>query len=410
KPALTRIDQQVDFDWNAAAPVPEVKASAFGVRWTGTITPPVAGKYEFSFHLANCYPCGAAEMLRVFLDGKQVSEQPVAAKEFRASGMEPFVLDLSDGKSHDLKIEYTHHAPLFGAGISLNWRPPVETQRAEAVNVAKQSDVVIAFVGLSPELEGEEMQVHVEGFDGGDRSEIELPSVQKEMLEAVASTGKPTVVVLMNGSALAVDWAREHAAAVLEAWYPGEEGGEAIANTLAGDNNPAGRLPITFYAGTNELPPFDDYSMTQRTYRYFTGTSLWGFGYGLSYSKFKWSNVKLSAEKLTAGEPLTMDAEVENTSAIRGDAVSEIYLKAPASATAPIHTLVGFVRTPLNGHERQRVRVVIDPRSLSTVAADGTRSIEAGEYSIFVGGAQPGADSGGVTKQFTIVGQKELPR
>lgn len=150
--------------------------------------------------------------------------------------------------------------------------------------------------------------------------------------------------------------------------------------------------------------------MAKRTYRYFAGTTLWGFGYGLSYSKFNWSDVKLSAEKLNAGEPLTVDVEVENTGAAKGDAVSEIYLKAPASATAPIHSLVGFVRTPLAAHARQRVHVVIDPRSLSTVAADGKRSIEAGEYSLFIGGTQPGADEGGVTKQFTIVGTKELPR
>jgi beta-glucosidase len=237
-----------------------------------------------------------------------------------------------------------------------------------------------------------------------------LPAVQQEMLKAVAATGKPVIVVLMNGSALAVKWAKENAAAVLEAWYPGEEGGAAIADTLAGDNNPAGRLPITFYAGTKELPPFDDYSMADRTYRYFKGSTLWGFGYGLSYSTFRWSDVKLSADKLTAGEPLMLDVEVENTGTAKGDAVSEIYLKAPASATAPIHSLVGFVRTPLDGHARQHVHVVIDPRSLSTVAADGKRSIEPGDYTLFVGGAQPGADDAGVTKQFIIVGTKELPR
>ena len=400
KPVVTRVDQQVDFDWDAAAPVPGVKATAFSVRWTGTITPPVAGKYEFSFRRE-------AEGVRVFLDGKQVTQEQAQKHSHR---VEPFVLDLSDGHAHDLRIEYTHHTPLFDAGISFDWKPPVEAELAEAVKVAKQADVVVAFVGLSPNLEGEEMPVHVDGFDGGDRTEIELPAVQKEMLESVAATGKPVVVVLMNGSALAVKWAKENAAAVLEAWYPGEEGGAAIANTLAGDNNPAGRLPITFYTGTKELPPFDDYSMADRTYRYFKGTTLWGFGYGLSYSKFKWSDVKLSSEKLTAGEPLTLDAEVENTGSAKGDAVSEIYLKAPESATAPIHSLVGFVRTSLDGHARQHVHVVIDPRNLSTVVADGKRSIEAGEYTLFVGGAQPGADEDGVTKQFTIVGSKQLPR
>lgn len=402
KPVVTRVDQQVDFDWDAAAPVPGVKATAFSVRWTGTITPPVPGKYEFSFRRE-------AKGVRVFLDGKQVTEEQAQGKK-HSRRAQPFVLDLSDGQPHDLRIEYTHQTPLFDAGISFDWKPPVEAERTEAVKAAEQADVVVAFVGLSPNLEGEEMPVHVDGFDGGDRTEIELPAVQQEMLKAVTATGKPVIVVLMNGSALAVKWAKENAAAVLEAWYPGEEGGAAIADTLAGDNNPAGRLPITFYAGTKELPPFDDYSMANRTYRYFKGTTLWGFGYGLSYSKFKWSDVKLSTEKLTAGEPLTLDAEVENTSAATGDAVSEIYLKAPASATAPIHSLVGFVRTPLAGHSRQHIHVMIDPRNLSTVAMDGKRSIEPGEYTLFVGGTQPGTDDNGVTKQFTIVGSKELPR
>jgi beta-glucosidase len=369
------------------------------VRWTGTITPPTPGQYKFSFRRD-------AQNVRVFLDGKQVLGQPVQPTR----KMQPFELDLSDGKAHDLRIEYWHGTKLSGAGLSLSWMPPVETERAQAVKAAKQADVVVAFVGLSPNLEGEEMPVHVEGFDGGDRTDIELPQVQKQMLEAVAATGKPVVVVMMNGSALAVKWAKEHAAAILEAWYPGEGGGTAIANTLAGDSNPAGRLPVTFYAGTNELPPFDDYSMATRTYRYFTGTALWGFGYGLSYTTFQWSNVKLSTEKLKAGEPLTVDAEVENTGARKGDAVSEIYLKAPASATAPVRSLVGFVRTPLNAHTRQHIHVTVDPRSLSTVSADGKRRITAGEYTLFIGGTQPSEAKGGVTRQFTIVGEKELPR
>ena len=150
--------------------------------------------------------------------------------------------------------------------------------------------------------------------------------------------------------------------------------------------------------------------MTNRTYRYFTGEPLWGFGYGLSYSDFKWSNVKLSAANLKAGEPLTVDADVKNTSAMKGEAVSEIYLKAPASAGAPRHALVGFVRTPLNGMQQQHIHVVIDPRSLSTVSADGNRSVEPGEYTVFVGGAQPGKDSSGASQGFTITGRKKLPR
>ena len=409
-PVLTRLDEQVNFDWNAASPAPSLKASAFGVRWTGTITMPKPGKYPFSFQLAHCYPCGDAEMLRVFLDGKPVSEQPVEQKESRRSGMEPFELSFSDTQPHELRIEYSHRARLFGAGLTFNWKPPIDALRDEAVAVAKQADVAVVFVGLSPELEGEEMPIHVEGFDGGDRTTIELPAVQQQMLEAVAATGKPVIVVLMNGSALAAKWAKDHAAAVLEAWYPGEEGGTAIANTLAGDNNPAGRLPVTFYAGTSQLPAFDDYSMANRTYRYFTGEPLWGFGYGLSYSNFEWSNVRLSKTKLAAGESLTVDADVKNTGEAKGDAVSEIYLKAPASTGAPRHALVGFVRTPLNGMQQQHIHVVIDPRSLSSVAADGKRSIEPGAYSVFIGGAQPNGDSGEAAHGFTITGRKELPR
>jgi beta-glucosidase len=400
----------VDFDWNSASPSPSLKASAFGVRWTGSITPPKPGDYEFSFALAHCYPCGDEERVTVFLDGKKVTGQEVAPHEFRPNGLKPFTLSLADAQPHELRIEYSHQAPLFGAGLSFNWKPPIETEREEAVNAAKQADVAVIFVGLSPELEGEEMPVHVAGFDGGDRSAIELPAVQQQLLEAVAAKGKPVIVVMLNGSALAAKWAKEHAAAILEAWYPGEEGGTAIANTLAGDNNPAGRLPVTFYAATDQLPPFDDYALTNRTYRYFTGTPLWGFGYGLSYTNFKWSNIKLSTAKLAAGEPLMVDADVKNTGPMKGDAVSEIYLRAPTSPNTPIHALVGFVRTPLDTGELQHVHVVIDPRSLSTVAADGKRSIKAGEYSIFLGGAQPGASDAGIARRFAIVGEKDMPR
>jgi len=214
--------------------------------------------------------------------------------------------------------------------------------------------------------------------------------------------------VLMNGSALAVKWAKEHANAILEAWYPGEEGGTAIAATLAGESDPSGRLPVTFYAGTDELPAFDDYSMSHRTYYYFDGTTLWGFGYGMSYTSFKWSGLKLSSSSLQAGDALTLDASVANTGARGGDAVSEVYLKAPGEG-APRHALVGFSRTSLAAGKSAPVHIVIDPRSLSTVDDSGKRSIVAGEYTVFLGGTQPG-ESEGVSAKFTVTGTKELPR
>jgi beta-glucosidase len=320
------------------------------------------------------------------------------------------MLQFADTKPHAIRIEYTHKARLFGAGITLNWKPNIEAERNAAVAVAKQSDVIVAFVGLSPELEGEEMPVHIDGFDGGDRTSIELPAVQQKLLEAVATTGKPLIVVLMNGSAIAADWAKEHANAIVEAWYPGEEGGTAIANVLTGTTNPAGRLPVTFYASTKDLPPFEDYSMANRTYRYFRGTPLWAFGEGLSYSKFKWTNLKLSSKSLEAGSPLTVDADVENIAGPAGDAVGELYLAPLAEQLASRLALIGFQRVTVAPHAKSHVRFVIDPRSLSTVDANGVRTIRAGDYTLNLGGSQPGGANDTISTSFAIRGNKELPR
>jgi len=410
-PSMTRVDQQVAFDWDAATPDKSISPSHFGVRWTGTIQVPVAGDYVFSVSLAHCYPCGDAESLKVYVDDKSLSDQPVPASEYRSSGLQPFTLHFVDAKPHAFRIEYTHKAKLFGAGITLSWMPPIDAEREAAIEAAKQADVVVAFVGLSPELEGEEMPVHVQGFDGGDRTSIELPAVQEKMLEAVAATGKPLVVVLMNGSALAVDWAKKHANAIVEAWYPGEEGGKAIADALTGKTNPAGRLPITFYASTKDLPPFDDYSMAGRTYRYYAGTPLWGFGYGLSYSTFKWTNLKLSAASIKAGDPMLVDADVENMSDRAGDAVSELYLTPPAEPTSPRLALVGFDRLTLDPHAKQHVHFMVDARTLSTVDGKGVRAVRAGDYVLHLGGTQPtDAGDGSVSAGFRVLGNEELPR
>lgn len=409
-PAMTRVDEQVEFDWNSASPDKSVDASHFGVRWTGTIEVPAAGDYPFSFTLAHCYPCGDAESVKLFFDDKPLTDQPVAASESRPSGLKPFTLHFEDTRPHAIRVEYTHKARLFGAGITLNWKPSIDAERAAAIAAAKQADVVLAFVGLSPELEGEEMPVHVEGFNGGDRTSIELPAVQQKMLEALAGTGKPLVVVLMNGSALAVDWAKQHANAIVEAWYPGEEAGTAIANVLTGVTNPAGRLPVTFYAGTRDLPSFDDYSMSNRTYRYFDGTPLWGFGYGLSYSKFKWTNLRLSTKMLDAGSPLTVEADVENVTGPAGDAVSELYLTPPTAPTSPQLALVGFERVTLAPHAKQHVRFVVDARALSTVDANGARAVRPGEYTVHLGGTQPAEGGESIAGSFSIRNSKELPR
>jgi len=291
----------------------------------------------------------------------------------------------------------------------LNWEAPAQAQLDEAVTQATQADVVIAFVGLSPDLESEESRIDIDGFRGGDRTRIELPASQQKLLETIAATGKPLVVILQSGSSVALSWAKDHANAVLAAWYPGVEGGTAIRRTLDGTNNPAGRLPVTFYAGTKDLPAFTDYSMKNRTYRYFTGQPLWGFGYGLSYTKFTYGPVKLSAESLKAGDPITATVTVTNAGTVAGDEVVEAYVKTP-QADGPRHSLVAFERVRLTPGASRQVSLKIDPRSLSSVDEQGNRSILEGKYALTVGGAQPEETQAKSEAVFTVNGTAALPK
>jgi beta-glucosidase len=409
EPVLTRIDKQVDFNWSAASPGPGVPANDFGVRWTGTIAVPKPGDYPMEVGRVRCYQCNDRETFTVWLDGREVATAGTDDREHRWSNKGPiFHLKFSDTEPHTIRVDYSHHSVLFGAGVTLNWVPPVNALRENAVQLAQQSDVVVAFMGLSPNLEGEEMSVQVPGFSGGDRTAISLPDPQQQLLHALAATGKPLVVVLMNGSALAVDWAQQHAQAILEAWYPGEAGGQAIAETLDGKNDPGGKLPITFYASLDQLPSFTDYSMKNRTYRYFHGKPLYEFGYGLSFTRFDYRDVRVSDTNLKAGDPLIVEADVQNTGPVAGDTVSELYLIPPQNGINPLRELEGFRRLHLKPGESQHVKFTLDPRRLSLVDAGGKRSVQPGTYTVFVGGNQP-TGKVGQTAQFTIHGVKALP-
>ncbi len=407
KPAFTRVDPQVQFDWNASSPVPGIGMKGFSVRWTGTLTPPGPGRYIFGIEEPNCFPCEDHEAFELYIDGKRV----LSGHSFnRQAALPTYTVDFAGSRPHQLRLDYSHRSPLFGAGITLNWKPPVAIERDQAVKMVKMADVAVAFVGLSPHLEGEEMPLEIPGFAGGDRTTLSLPPVQKELLTALAATGKPLVVVLMNGSALAVDWVQQHAAAILEAWYPGEAGGTAIAETLAGKSNPAGRLPLTFYTSVNQLPPFEDYSMANRTYRYFRGQPLYRFGYGLSYSRFSFSHLHLSTSSVAAGSPLVVTAEVQNISRVPGDEVAELYLKYPPAHSAPLLALKGFTRIHLAAGESRRVTFNLTPRDLSTVTEQGQRRVEPGTYSISVGGGEPVSGVAYVRGSFQIAGEMSLPR
>ncbi|MEO6817319.1 MAG: glycoside hydrolase family 3 C-terminal domain-containing protein [Edaphobacter sp.] len=428
RPVAVNTEPEVQYDWRDAVPNPEIHTHNYSVRWTGKMTAPAAGKYTFIFEGGPNFPYSPTESYRFVLDGKALSEgslgggtlnmgaftiakgaSPTAPPVMIGSRPARIEVTFSDTKPHDFQLEYSHYGDRAGGSAVLKWETPPQVQIDEAVAAAKASDVVLAFVGLSPQLEGEEMPIKIKGFDGGDRTSIDLPDSQKQMLEAVAATGKPVIVVSLSGSALALSWAKEHAAAILQAWYPGVAGGTAIARTLAGENNPAGRLPITFYASTNDLPAFTDYSMKNRTYRYFTGMPLWGFGYGLSYSNFRYGAVKLSSSTVAAGQPITATVSVTNTSARAGDEVVEAYLKTP-QVDGPERSLVGFQRFHLKAGESREVSLKLSPRSLSSVDDKGQRSILAGEYHLIVASSQPSETVHKSEVSFNIHGTIELPK
>jgi len=278
--------------------------------------------------------------------------------------------------------------------------------REDAVEAARRADAVVLFLGLSPRLEGEEMPVSVPGFAGGDRTDIALPAPQQDLLEAVVATGRPVVLVLLNGSALGATWAAEHVPAIVEAWYPGQAAGTAIAAVLFGDANPAGRLPVTFYRSIEQLPPFADYRMEGRTYRYFRGEVLFPFGHGLSYTRFAYRDLSVGAvhpgvaqaggaaigtAQVRAGDSVAVSVEVENAGSVAGEEVVQLYLTdAAASVPVPIRSLVGFQRIALQPGERRRVTFTLAPRQLSVIDAAGRRSVEPGAFVVSVGGKQPG--------------------
>jgi beta-glucosidase len=292
--------------------------------------------------------------------------------------------------------------------MHLIWGKTPRTVDPAAIEAAKKADVVVTVVGITSELEGEEMPVNEPGFIGGDRTSIDLPKPEQDLLEALASAGKPMVVVLTNGSALAVNWAKDHANAMIEAWYPGEEGGTAIAQTLSGKNNPAGRLPVTFYTGVEQLPHFEDYSMKGRTYRYFEGTPLFPFGYGLSYTTFSYSDVKVP-NQVAAGSPLVAEATITNTGKMAGDEVAQLYLTFPKVAGAPLKALRGFQRIHLEPGAKQTVKFELNPRDMSMVTEAGDPVVAEGAYTLSIGGGQPGTAAPVVTGNFNVQGTQKLP-
>jgi len=367
------------------------------IQWNGFLTPTETGEFRIGLRFQGGFAS-------VFVDGKQI------AQGWGGSEVETKVgrVHLEQGKKVAIKVNYS-----LGNGelkvAQLIWSKYDPRPSPDAIEAAKNSDVVIAVLGITSELEGEEMPVDEEGFKGGDRTSLDLPKPEQELLEAVSATGKPVVLVLANGSALSVNWAKQHVNAILESWYAGEEGGAAIAETLSGKNNPAGRLPVTFYTGVEQLPPFGDYSMNDRTYRYFKGKPLYPFGYGLSYTTFSYSGLTLPKNPIKAGDPLVMDVTVTNTGKRDGDEVAQVYLSFPNVAGAPLRALRAFKRVHLKPGESQKLRFELQERDLSMVSEAGEPMIAEGQYSVSVGGGQPDTGAPTVIGRFQVKGTKKLP-
>lgn len=408
-PRVVRTDRVVNFDWDRTAPAPGLDPSRYGVRWTGALVPPGPGEYALVVGVARCFDCKGHDPVRLWVDDKLVVDDDGSGKAVEA------VLNFADARPRKIRLELSHTGE--DQGVRLQWRAPAAPQLAEAVKAVSEADVVVAMVGLSPDVEGEALQIAVPGFDGGDRTDIALPAPQRRLLETLAATGKPLVVVLTSGGAIELDWAKTHADAILAAWYPGQSGGTALAETLAGLNNPSGRLPVTFYRSARDLPPLIEYAMKGRTYRYFDGEPTYPFGHGLSYTRFDYGQATVSKATLKAGEALVVEAEVANVGARAGDEVVQAYLVPPKpedyrgrqADRLLLRTLVGFDRVSLKPGERRKVRFTISPRDLSQVARNGGRAVVPGRYTLFVGGGQPG-QAAGQSVSFTIQGRQELPR
>ncbi len=363
--------------------------------WTGFLVPPESGTYLLGIRGPNG---------ELKFDGKVLVQQ-----RHKPWGTRSELVPVKLQKGQRYPIRVTGEAQLL-SGIELLWQPISLQPEADLAAATAQADVIIAAVGLTSDLEGEEMKVELEGFSGGDKTSIDLPADQRKLLDLAYKTGKPLIVVLMNGSTLDLSWAKEHAAAIIEAWYPGQAGGLALGNVIAGKANPAGRLPLTFYRSVADLPPFSDYSMRGRTYRYFAGEPVYAFGDGLSYSTFAYDAVKVEPIDGVAENGLRVTTTVTNTSQRVGEEVAQLYLDPPEFDGAPRLALRSFDRFELKPGERKSLVFELSPRDLSFVTRDGVRQIFAGEHRLTIGSRQPSHNSAQEqSAAFTIAKTVRLP-
>jgi beta-glucosidase len=382
KPVFTKVDTNMVQYWDINSPGKGIPNDFFSVRWSGYITPPETGNYILGII--------TDDRGRMYFDGKMVVDN---WKPYQMNVMKTYKTKMEKGKQYKICIEYADSVEY--AGIRFQWKMDFSDIELEgkdqlykkAIDITKNSDLAIVYAGISANLEGEEMSVDVEGFKGGDKTSLDLPKDQQQLIKDLKATGKPIIVILTSGSALAVNWENENIPAILHSWYPGEEGGNAVADVIFGDYNPAGRLPVTFYKSVNDIPPFEDYNMKGRTYRYFTGEPLYPFGYGLSYTRFEYSKLFIDKKAINAKDSIIINFDVKNTGNYDGDEVIQLYTKSLASKEPqPVKSLRRFKRIYLKKGESKNILMVLKPEDLKYYYPEKKDYfIEPGRYEIQIG-------------------------
>ncbi|WP_163399754.1 glycoside hydrolase family 3 C-terminal domain-containing protein [Flavobacterium fluviatile] len=376
EPEAVRTESEINNFWQEGEiVVKNIKANRFSARYTTNFTAEKDGSITFELSADDGY--------RFLIDGKEV----LNAWDKNRWGERTFKLITKKNAVYKLVLEYWQGEGK--ANVALNTGNFEKTDFKKIVEKNKDADAFIYVGGISPQLEGEEMPVNFPGFAGGDRTSILLPKIQTELMKALKTAGKPVVFVMMTGSAIAIPWEAENIPAILNAWYGGQAAGNAVADILFGDYNPAGRLPVTFYKSDSDLPSFVDYSMDNKTYRYFKGEPLYGFGYGLSYTTFKYDQLKIFS-KIKKGQPVSVSVRVTNTGKSEGEEVAQLYIiNQDSSIKAPLKSLKGFERLRLKSGESKTINFTLSPEDLSSITAEGDIKQLSSKIKLAIGGCQP---------------------
>lgn len=385
-PLFSAVDTVVDANWYNKSPGHDMDDDNFGVRWSGEINPAESGLYQLGI-ITTC-------KVNLFLNDSIIAN---TSYHFRDEFGDPRLrksvpIKLEAGKKYSIKVEAGES---YGdAQVKLVWAKPKndfsQSLKKQAIAIARQSDAVVMCMGLTARLEGEEMDIAIDGFRGGDRTTLNLPAKQEELIKEIRALGKPVVVVLLNGSALAVNWESKNIPAIIEAWYPGQASGSAIADVLFGDYNPGGRLPVTFYKSVNDLPDFENYAMAGRTYRYFMGETLYPFGYGLSYTTFEYNHLT-TRPSYPSGDSVKISVDIKNTGPVAGDEVAQVYISAKDAGKniVPVRALKAFKRIHLQAGETRAVSFTLSPDAFSVLNEENKKILLKGRYEISAGGGQP---------------------